>query len=238
MSDYSCIGIDACKGKWVAVRISEVGFEVNKFNTIEDICRHHPDCDSYLIDIPVGLPEHSDHIRPEPMVRKALGRKSSTIFGVPCRQAVYACGSEAAKKQNIAILGKSLSCQSLGIFKAIRQVDEFLESNPSWKNRLLESHPEFCFKKFAGTEIDLGDKKTEAGRSRRLELLEKYYPDAADVVEKFLQDVPGRKKTDDVVDALCLAVMGMQIAEKGMRTVPENPMRDNRGIFMQMVYAK
>jgi hypothetical protein len=44
---YSCVGIDACKGKWVAASISDVGFEVNKFDTIEDICRHYPDCDIY-----------------------------------------------------------------------------------------------------------------------------------------------------------------------------------------------
>jgi predicted RNase H-like nuclease len=48
----------------------------------------------------------------------------------------------------------------------------------------------------------------------------------------------GDKKTDDVVDALCLAVMGKEIARKGIKTVPENPIEDSRGILMQMVYAE
>jgi predicted RNase H-like nuclease len=233
----SFVGIDACKGKWVAVRISDSGFDVGKFDTVDEICRNYPGCDSYLIDIPVGLAEHREHLRPDAAVRKALGRKGSTIFDVPCRQSVYAGSYEEAKELNLEVLGKSLSCQSYGISKAIRQVDEFLEGSPEWKDRLLESHPEFCFLKLSGGKPDLGDKKTEDGRNSRLEVLDKHYPGAGEVVDKFLADVPGRKKTDDVVDALCLAVMGREMAMKGMRTVPEKPMKDSRGILMQMVYA-
>lgn len=234
----SFVGIDACNGKWVAVRISDSGFDVGKFDTIGEICSRFSGCDSYLIDIPVGLAEHSGHLRPDAAVRRVLGRKGSTIFGVPCRQAVYAESYEEAKKLNKALLGKSLSCQSYGITKAIRQVDEFLEGSPDWKNRLLESHPEFCFLKLSGSEADLGNKKTGEGKAKRLELLEKHCPGAGTAVDQFLDEVQGRKKTDDVVDAMCLAVMGREMARKGIRTVPEEPMKDSRGILMQMVYAE
>ena len=81
------------------------------------------------------------------IVKKELGKKGSSIFEVPCRQSAYAEDKKAAREQNIAILGKSLSEQTLGITKAIKQVDEFLQNKPQWKNRLLESHPEFCFSK-------------------------------------------------------------------------------------------
>lgn len=234
----SFVGIDACKGKWVAVRISDSGIEVGKFHTIGEICSSYPDCESYLIDIPVGLPEHSEHLRPDAAVRKALGRKGSTIFGVPCRQAVYAESNEAAKELNKEVLGKSLSFQSLGITRAIRQVDEFLEGSPEWKNRLLESHPEFCFLKLSGIGTELGDKKTDEGKKRRLELLEKHFPGAEAAVDRFLAQVPGRKKADDAVDALCLAVMGREMAIRGKKTVPEKPMEDGRGLIMQMVYTE
>lgn len=135
-------------------------------------------------------------------------------------------------------MGKSLSCQSYGISRSIRQVDEFLHENPEWKNRLLESHPEFCFLKLSGDTTCLGDKKTEEGQRRRIEILEEYYPGASCVVDRFLEEVPGRKKADDVIDALCLAVMGREIARRGKKTVPENPGQDCRGILMQMVYAE
>lgn len=68
--------------------------------------------------------------------------------------------------------------------------------------------------------------------------MERYYPSAREVVEKFLADVPFRKKIDDVIDALCLAVTGMLGLENGLKTIPENPRIDEQGILMQIVYAE
>lgn len=235
---YSCIGIDACEGKWIAVYIDKNGFEALKFKTISDICNHYPNCDSYIIDIPIGLPEEKSHLRPDMIIKKMLGKKGSSIFQVPCRQAIYANDKTEARELNISTLGKSLSEQSLGIAKAIRQVDEFLQNNPQWKNRLLESHPEFCFSKLNNNQPILEDKMSAEGQQKRLEVLSKYYSQANQVVDKFLSDIPYRKKIDDVIDALCLAIMGKVIIEKGMKTIPEKPMMDSKGILMQMVYAE
>lgn len=234
---YSCIGIDGCKGKWIAVYISNNGFEVGKFKTINDICNQYSNSDSYIIDIPIGLIEDKSQMRPDRLVKKELGKKGSSIFEVPCRQAVYAVDKKKARELNISILGKSLSEQTLGITKAIRQVDEFLQSNPQWKNKLLESHPEFCFSKLNNNQPILEHKMTTEGQLKRLEILTRYYPEANKVVDKFLTDVPYRKKIDDVVDALCLAVTGKLILEKGLKTIPENPMMDSMRLLMQMVYA-
>ena len=234
---YSCVGIDGCKGKWVAVYITENKFEVEKFKTINDICIRYPDSDSHIIDMPIGLVEDKSQLRPDLIVKKDLGKKGSSIFEVPCRQAVYAENNIVARGINIFILGKSLSEQTLGITKAIKQVDEFLDNKPQWKNRLLESHPEFCFSKLNNNQPIFEHKTSVEGQQRRLEILSKYYSQANKVVDKFLADVPSRKKIDDVIDALCLAVMGRIILEKGLKTIPEKPMMDNRGILMQMVYA-
>jgi predicted RNase H-like nuclease len=69
-------------------------------------------------------------------------------------------------------------------------------------------------------------------------VLSTYYPYSNQVVDKFLADVPFRKKIDDVIDALCLAIMGIEIIEKGIKTIPEKPMKDSNEILMQMVYAE
>jgi predicted RNase H-like nuclease len=103
---YSCVGIDGCKGKWVVVYITENAFEVEKFKTINDICSRYPDSDSYIIDIPIGLAENKSQLRPDLIVKKELGKKGSSIFEVPCRQAVYAEDKKVARERNIAILGK------------------------------------------------------------------------------------------------------------------------------------
>ncbi|MEN3005931.1 DUF429 domain-containing protein [Dehalobacterium formicoaceticum] len=237
-NSYSCVGIDGCKGKWVAVYISENKFEVDKFKTINDICSRYSDSDIYIIDIPIGLVEVKSQLRPDLIVKKALGKKGSSIFEVPCRQAVYAEDKKAARELNVAILGKSLSEQTLGIAKSIKQVDEFLQNKPQWKNRLLESHPEFCFSKLNNNQPILEHKTSAEGQQKRLEILRNYYSKSDQVVEKFLNDVPFRKKTDDVIDDLCLAVIGKIIFEKGLKTIPEKPMMDDKGILMQMVYAE
>lgn len=237
-TDYRCVGIDACKGKWVAVHISNSEFDVRKFCTIDEICQAYPSCDTYIIDIPIGLPESSAELRPDKFVKKMLGKKGSSIFEVPCRQAIYSENKFDARNRNIEIMGKSLSEQSLGISKAIKQIDEFLLEKPEWKNKLLESHPEFCFSKLNNSHPIIEDKKTFEGQNARLDVLRRYYPNANQVIEKFLKDVPYRKKTDDVIDALCLAVIGKEMLAKGAKTIPEEPAQDNRGIVMQMVYAE
>ena len=121
------------------------------------------------------------------------------------------------------------------ISKAIRQVDEFLKQNPEWKNKLTESHPELCFAKLNHNQPIMENKRTEEGEQKRLEVLQRYYPEARLVVDKYLADVPYRKKTDDVIDALCLAATGMIGYKNGFQTIPENPMMDKSGLRMQMV---
>lgn len=155
---YRCVGIDGCEGKWIAVFITEGSFEIEKFRTIGDICNKYPDADSYIIDIPIGLVEDGNQMRPDKLVTKVMGRKSSSIFGVPCRQAIYADDKKTARECNIAIIGKSLSEQTLAISKAIRQVDDYLENNPQWKNKIIESHPELCFSKLNNNQPILENK--------------------------------------------------------------------------------
>jgi diguanylate cyclase (GGDEF)-like protein/PAS domain S-box-containing protein len=229
------VGIDGCKGKWIAVAVTGDRFEVGKFSTVEEICVKYRDAETMLIDIPIGLPESLADFRPDKILRKQLGKKGSSIFETPCRQAVYAASKELAREWNKKTLGRSLSEQSLGIIKAIRQTDEFLHDHGEWKNRLLESHPEYCFMILNQGEPVLEKKTEAAGRERRLTLLRRHYSFADRILETYLREVPARKKLDDVIDALCLAVVGKLSAEYGLETVPENPMADPRGILMQVV---
>ena len=235
---YISIGIDGCKGKWVAVCLTENKFEVDKFNNIEEICEKYKNADSIIIDMPIGLPEEIKDIRPESIARKFLKGKTSSIFNTPCRQAVYAENYTKAIEENKANLGISLSPLSYGICSKMREIDEFLSNNPQWKNRLIEGHPEICFAKLNYDKAILENKTKPDGQNKRLEILQKYYSNSALVINKFLTDVPARKKIDDVIDALCLAITGIIGLENGFGTIPEVPMEDKRGIKMQMVYGK
>ncbi len=235
---YMSIGIDVCKGKWVAVALSEKGFEVNKFDSIEEICNKYEGADSIIIDIPIGLPESTSDIRPEAEARKYLKGKASSIFNVPCRQAVYMPSHESANEKNKEILGKGISRQSFGICSKIKEVDEFLSKSPKWKNKLLEGHPEICFSILNNGEAVLENKIKPEGQKKRLELLKRYYGESDLVIQKYLKDVPARKKIDDVIDALCLAIIGAIGLKNKFETIPKEPMEDSRGIKMQMIYGK
>jgi Uncharacterized conserved protein len=232
------VGIDVCKGKWVAVALRKNDFQVSKFNTIQEICNQYKDAESIIIDIPIGLPESTKDIRPEREARKHLKGKASSIFNVPCRQTVYLKDYKDANYKNKEILEKGLTIQSYGICEKIKEVDEFLNNNPKWKNKLKEGHPEICFSKLNDGKPVLEKKLTKEGQERRLEILRKYYKKSDLVINKYLEEVSSRKKIDDVIDALVLAITGVLGLKNGFETIPEEPSMDQRGIKMQMIYGK
>lgn len=237
-SPFLSIGIDGCKGKWLSVAISHAGFEVNLFDNIREVCEHYERADSILIDMPIGLPECANHMRPDAELRKALKGKASSVFNVPCRQEVYQTEYEKASATNHEIMGKKLSKQSFAILPKIKEVDLFLQTNPAWKNRLLESHPEYCFALLnAGLPV-IENKQTDEGMIKRISLLEQYYPNSRELLNCFKMRYPAlASKNDDLLDALVLAVIGTIGLKKGFHTIPDLPSEDVKTIKMQIIGA-
>lgn len=238
-NSHLCVGIDGCKGQWLTVAIDGASYEVNKFKSIHEICNAYGDAASMLIDIPIGLPmtKSEAYMRPDQLLRRLMKGKASSVFSVPCRQAIYEDDHCKARKENLAALGRSLSAQSLGICNAMRQVDAFLQENPMWKGRLLESHPEYAFTVLNGGNAILEKKTDTLGQKKRIDLLMKYYYQTEMVVNDFLSSVANRKKIDDVIDALGLAVTGQLGIERGFRSIPEVAERDSTGLKMQIIVA-
>lgn len=81
------------------------------------------------------------------------------------------------------------------------------------------------------------NKKTEEGIDRRFEVLSRYYEKTDEIREVLYSDDKLKGIKDDIIDALCLAITGMLGYKNGFKTIPQNPMKDSRGLFMQMVYA-
>lgn len=233
--NYISVGIDGCKGEWLAVAISNETFEVGKFKTIDEICIRYRGADSLLIDIPIGLPECKAEAvkRPDNELRTLLGKKASSVFNTPFRQIVYAANAKKAWELNRELDAKQNPI-SIALCKAIKQVDTFLQDNPQWKNRLLESHPEFCFYLLNGG-IPLGDSKRDNnGLNKRMDILKGYFSESQAVIETYLQQNKFRKKIDDVLDALCLAIVGRLGCNNGFRTVPDLTCHDCTGLNMQI----
>ena len=230
------VGIDWMKPYWLAAEIHGDEISIRKLTNIAEINNYYLTADAVLIDIPVGLPENAEEnaARPDREARDYLstGRKSS-IFPVPCRQAVYITDYAEASAENERILGKKLTSQSHAFSKMIRQVDEFLAEDNYWQNRLVESHPEVAFQLLNGGKGLNYSKHTEEGIQERIAILQQY---AVDPIPLFAEFAP--KQHEDVLDALCLAMSAKLGRENGFRTIPESPTCDSRGLKMQMVLAR
>ena len=235
---YLSVGIDGCKGRWLAVALSDRGHEVQLFDRIDQVCEYYKHADSILLDMPIGLSEHVQDIRPDSALRKKLKGKTSSVFNTPCRQAVYEEDYRNASNLNFDIVGSKLSRQSFAITPKIREVDSFLQINPEWKNRLLESHPEYCFANLNCGEPILENKQTAEGVTKRLSVLERYYPHTQAVVQLFNSNYPALvKRLDDLLDAFAQASVGAIGLECGFHSIPDAPPWDNQGLIMQIVGA-
>lgn len=243
MSDGQYVGIDGCRNGWIAAILDNRNLRIERYETILDIMREFPTADSYLIDMAIGLPECSEESekRPDKAARKELGKYGSTVFPIPCRQAIMVDPNDPQavvkmRELNHSVLGKSLSAQSINIIPKIRELDEFLDDHREYKNVLCESHPELCFTRLNGKAL-MVNKKTTDGLEERRSILEKYIEkgmmDGIRVRAKELRCMP-----DDIMDAACLAVSAALKAHGMCETIPEKPDEDSRGLEMQMVVPK
>ena len=130
---------------------------------------------AFLIDMAIGLRDSDDQIRPDDAARKLLGKRASTIFSIPCRKAVYADDEASQKEANIKAFGKSLAKQTMMIIPKIRELDEFLNAHPEYKNRILGSHPELDFGRLNG-KILMSHKKKPEGVAEREQILKHWLP--------------------------------------------------------------
>lgn len=240
MSDGQYIGIDGCRNGWIAAVLDYGNLRIERYETILDIMRKFPTADAYLIDMAIGLPESIEEAkkRPDKTARKELGKHGSTVFPIPCRQAIMVDPNDPQavvkmRELNRSVLEKSLSAQSINIIPKIRELDEFLDEHREYKNVLCESHPELCFTRLNGRALMM-KKKTVEGLKERRRILEKYLEkgmmDGIQVRAKELRCMP-----DDIMDAACLAVSAALKAHGMCETIPEEPETDARGLVMQMV---
>ena len=184
-----------------------------------------------FIDVPIGLSETPAPRTCDILLRKALGKRHSSVFYVPCRKVVYA---QYPEMQHEHLTGKRIQRQGLGLLRAIKEVDEALRRNPDLSEKLLESHPELCFQ-----VLNLGQplrypKKTKEGKKERVAILERYSTLFQHDYSKQMKKA--RRIIDDILDAGCLALCAFLSVRYGISRIPEFEERDNFGLRMQVHY--
>jgi len=243
------IGIDGARGGWVGCRLEgeSVAF---LFLRDHELGAVHDEADEAWIDMPIGLPGREG---PYPRacdlaLRERLGKRASSAFMCPIREAVYADSYGQACHLNAEATGKKISLQAWNICPKIRLVDQLLQTRP--RALVRESHHEYNFQCLKGEPLKHA-KKTPEGRDERLkEVLGRYHPALAEQTSALISEmsatrsfrrVPGlHVAQDDILDAAVLAVSAWWAAGKGCEILSGDPPSatphlDERGLPLQIV---
>lgn len=239
---FCSVGIDGCKGGWITAVICGGELRLYKFASFAEIAEKQfkkQPFDACLVDMVIGLQENDEQIRPDTMAREILKARRgapSTVFPAPCRKAVYGETKEERIQANVEVLHKKFSSQADAIIPKIREVDEFLQAMPSYKNKILESHPEVCFARLNGQVLS-SSKHEKEGIRERVAVIAEYLPQITEnqIVEKARQMSCSK---DDITDSVCLAIVANMLAQGKTETIPARPMTDDTGLLMQMVIPK
>jgi len=238
-------GVDGCKAGWIAafsdpeMRTPPVVEVFSSFAAIVDSA-YAPE--TIAVDMPIGLPDRivGAGRGPEQAVRAVLGRRASSVFTIPSREAVHAVTDPIQGMEAIAIAHRQagdvasrtssppMRCtrQAFMIFPKIREIDGLLRDRPALRERVREVHPEVAFWTMNGERPLAFAKKEVEGAAERMALLAAQgIPPAA-----LAQPAPSGAKRDDMLDALAGLVVAAHIAAGRGRPFPDPPGRDSHDI--------
>ncbi|MEZ8580419.1 DUF429 domain-containing protein [Vibrio splendidus] len=213
------IGIDGCKAGWIAWIIS--GNEPPTFkvvNTLDELVDDLTGATT-LIDMPIGF---SDSQTPDRLCDKAARRfltskRGSSVFPVPCREAVYQTDYIAGCIANVQQLDKKFSKQTWGIVPKIRELDELIETYPNLSIR--ESHPEVVFAALKGEPLTFS-KRTQEGKEERLSIIQQLAPQWCGRLSLAISNTKRKDVAiDDIYDAFVLMLVAYYAPQ--LSTLPE-----------------
>jgi predicted RNase H-like nuclease len=240
--DFIYTGIDGCRGGWLAVSL-----DFDRLDHWEVCCFATGDWDVLdelvsrsnltLVDIPLGLGDGDSERESDRLIRRALGRRGSSIFPVPVREAVYAESYSQACEINFKVQGKKLSKQLWNLGDKIRSIDGYLKSHPEYRLVLRESSPEYAFQLLSGAPLDLS-KSTSAGVEERLSICSRYENRSDPIYQYCIQSYPRKAcAPHDILDALILAITALLTKTRGVMKIPETCRTDRYGIPIQAIFC-
>ena len=223
-------GVDGCRGGWaVAVEDPETG--ARSFDLAPRWADLPADLGLICVDMPIGLAE-AGRRGCDGLARALLprGRKSS-VFPAPRRPMLaferWSDANEWGKRQD----GTGLTVQAWGLVAKIRELD-----SGAWARR-----PGAGARKpsRAGVQPD-GRRRAPAGEAhagrpaaRRALLNAQDFDD----LDGWLGRYPrGQVQADDVLDACACLVTARRVARGQAIRLPEMPLRDARGLAMEIWY--
>jgi predicted RNase H-like nuclease len=160
------MGVDGCKRGWVGVRWDGTT-DVLVAATIAELVALAGPLEAVAIDTPIDLPA-DERRQAEQLARRLLPGRASTVFNAPAAAVMDAVDYPAANAANRVALGLGLSKQTWYLVPKIRDVRDWLATDPGVP--VVEAHPEVCFAAMNGGVVVDG-KTTAAGEAVRRSLL-------------------------------------------------------------------
>ena len=230
-------GVDGCEAGWVVWTKRDKQHFVYTVSTLTELS--FDDYEIVAIDMPIGLldrPTKGGRIA-EKLVRSMLPRsRKSSVFSAPSRAALphlndYPRACAASRKASPEKIAISLQC--FHIMSKIQEIDRLLKCQPSLRDKIRETHPEYAFALLNGDEGLHRSKADPDGRSNRIKLLERaQFVKRSEIEEKLTTSRPKRCKLDDIVDAAVCCWVAEGIAKKEAHSVPPQREKDCSGIEM------
>ena len=227
------LGVDGCKGGWIAVRRHSAGADIEVFrrNAFRDLLALIPAPAVVAVDVPIGLPKVGARLC-DTEARRLLGRRRSSVFPAPLRAVLGSRSQPEASALRESVEGKRMSLQAFGILGKVAEVDGLLRAESPCRKTVREVHPELCFFFLNGRRSLLYSKRTREGREERLALLRSSFGAEADRALNHRLEL--QCNADDILDALA----GLWTAERILRgeavTIPVDPPCDDQGLPMRM----
>jgi predicted RNase H-like nuclease len=224
-------GIDGCKLGWILISFDEGEEAYRAIETDEGLKAAFEEFDRIFIDMPIGLEDEKYTRECDAQLRKALGAEySSSVFTPPIRPALHAPSYAEANMVSFDYTEKKLSLQAWNITPKIKLIDRLLTSEESFKEKVLESHPELLYQHLNDGMI-FQKKNLKKGIHHRLGLI----VDEEPVADDFFRDIKEEYRRsdigeDDIVDAMVLALYAKWSKDKPIKTLPKVAEVDSEGL--------
>jgi len=199
------VGLDACRGKWLAVVLEEGHFDDARLaSDAAELVSAWPRAAAIGVDIPIGLPD-APLREADRAAREFVGERRSSVFATFPAAVLAAPTYEEAKAICVGRGWPKPSIQSYGMRHRIFEIARLAASD----ERVFEVHPEVSFRELIGRTPS--PKKTGVGGSeRRLALADAGID---------LPDLP--HPLDDVLDAAVTAWSAKRYAQGDALHLPE-----------------
>ena len=231
------LGVGWNSGSWFAVAFGPGGFDhAAPFDEISGLWhRYEERAARVLVGVPIGLVDDEEGRQCDSLARETLGPRSGSVFTPPTREAARRRRYSAASRVNERNAGRGLSEQAFGVSDGVAAVDKLLRNVPEARAVFAESHPEVCFRAFAGESLDHPRKKA-GGYAERMQTLAEFDADAPRVVQAAAEAAGDADvAVDDVLDTVALAYTARPGPGK-LRSLPPDPPTDTEGLPTRIVY--